>query len=99
MTDSSVVINPGDTVSRYFYFRNKNGVLIDPDSIECTVKSPSGESVLVTLVKVEVGKYEFNYTLPENAAPGVWSIWVKAQLGVFVQKEPFSFVVVQMEEA
>lgn len=84
---------PGDTVSRYFYFKNKSEELIDPDSNTCEVYNPSGTKITpdVTLVRVSVGKFEFNYTLASDAPSGVWHIIVKGVVGAYANKEKFAF--------
>lgn len=85
--------NPGDTVSKYFYFKDKDGTLFDPYSTECKVINPSGAETAVILSKAAVGKYEFNYTLPSDAALGEWKIKVKGTKNSYVQTEVFLFLV------
>jgi len=85
--------NPGDTVSYYFYFKDKDGALFDPTSNECKVVNPAGSETAVTLNKVSVGKYSFDYTLPSDAAEGLWKIKVKGTKNSYVQTELFYFVV------
>lgn len=86
-------INPGDTVSYYFYFKDKNNRLIDPASYSFKVKDPSGQETAVTVTKVAVGTYEFNYTLADDAALGIWKILVHGELGAYKSNESITFKV------
>jgi len=88
-------LNPGDTVSYYFYFKDKNGALIDPDPSTLTfdVQDPSGNETSVTVTKIQTGTYEFNYNLPTDAALGIWKVLVHAEIGSFISSESVPFKV------
>ena len=89
------VFFPGDTVSRYYYFRDKDSVLFDPDTATSQVLNPSKVQVATpSLVKVSVGKYEFNYTLAGDASRGWWTILVTGTKGSSQNTEKFVFAVV-----
>lgn len=85
--------NPGDTVSKYFYFKDKDETLFDPDATECKVVNPSGTETAVVLSKAAVGKYEFNYTLSDSAEIGTWKIKVKGTKNSYAETETFEFEV------
>jgi uncharacterized protein YfaS (alpha-2-macroglobulin family) len=87
---------PGDTVSRYYYFKDKTGVFIDPTTTTCELYNPSGIKITPdpTLSKVELGKYEFNYTLASDAPVGIWHIVITGTKDTYTNKEKFAFEVV-----
>jgi len=86
--------SPGDTVSRYYYFRDKNNQLFDPDTATSKVYDPEKTQVATpTLTKVSVGKYEFNYTLPGDATKGYWTVVVTAAKGGTQNTEKYTFPV------
>ena len=84
----------GDTVSRYYYFRDKAQALFDPDSTTCEIFGPDGVSVeTVVLTQVSQGKYEMNYNIPDDAVYGVWKIVVTGVKGAYQNAELFEFEV------
>jgi uncharacterized protein YfaS (alpha-2-macroglobulin family) len=84
-------------VSRYYYFKNKDGVLFDPDNTTAEVYNPSKVKVATPdLVKVADGKYEFNYTLPEDAPKGWWFISVIAVEAGLQKTMKFAFAVLSL---
>ena len=88
---------PGDTVSRYYYFRDSANTPIDPDTCTSDVYDPADVKVVSpTLSKVIVGKYEFNYTLPVDADAGIWHVVVKAAKGTYNRVRSFGFQVVAL---
>jgi uncharacterized protein YfaS (alpha-2-macroglobulin family) len=85
---------PGETVSKYVYFKNREGALFDPDSVEVKVYDSKGSlRATVTLVRWDVGKYELDYTIPSDATSGNWYFLIKAVKGTFVEIEKFPFTV------
>jgi len=81
-------------VSRYYYFRDKNNQLFDPDTATSKVYDPEKTQVATpTLTKVSVGKYEFNYTLPGDATKGYWTVVVTAAKGGTQNTEKYTFPV------
>jgi len=87
--------NPGDTISRYFYFKDENDVPFTPDSTTCTIIDPSGAiATTPSLVSTgTIGKYSLDWNIPLNAQSGIWKIEVGAVSGAYSQKETFTFVV------
>lgn len=86
----------GDTISRYFYFKDKDGAAMDPDSTSCKIYDPANtEMATVTLTKVETGKYQMDYSIPADATYGVWKIivqgikgsWKRTYVSLFTVKE------------
>jgi len=81
-------------VSRYYYFRDKDNQLFDPDTTTCKVYDPAKTQIATpTLTKVSVGKYELNYALPGDAMKGYWTIAVTAQKGADQNTEKYTFPV------
>lgn len=67
----------GETISKYFYFKDKDDAALDPDEFTCTIYNPLGISVAnPTLLKVADGQYEMDYNLAEDAPEGQWKIVV-----------------------
>ena len=94
MSEYGHFYSPGDTVSRYYYFRDKNNQLFDPDTATSKVYDPEKTQVATpTLTKVSVGKYEFNYTLPGDATKGYWTVVVTAAKGGTQNTEKYTFPV------
>ena len=81
-------------MSRYYYFRDKNNQLFNPDTTTSKVYDPTKTQVATpTLTKVSVEKYEFNYTLPEDAMKGYWTVVVTATKGATQNTEKYTFPV------
>lgn len=90
---------PEQTVSKYFYFRDADGTLFDPDTFSCTIYDPTGTSAATpTLSKVSTGKYQMDYNLPEDADPGDWTIKVTGEITASSSKgiELFKFRVEEL---
>lgn len=89
---------PGDAVNRYYYFRDKDNVPIDPDTVSCDVYDPDDVKIVPspTLTKVVVGKYEFNYVLESDAATGGWHVVVSAVKAGYSRVRSFGFQVVAL---
>ena len=89
----------GETISKYIYFKDKAGAAIDPNSTEAKVYDSEGTlKATLTLTKVEVGKYEINYTVPNgDIVLGDWSIIVKGVKGLYTEIEKMWFTVVKQQ--
>ena len=86
------VYYPGETISKYIYFKDKDNNPLDPDNITVEIYDSTGKlQGTTTLTKVEVGKYELNYNIPVNATEGTWYILVSASKGSFANKEKVYF--------
>jgi len=87
--------NPGDTISRYFYFKNENDTPLSPDTITCMIIDPNGVTIATpSLVATgTTGKYTLDWNIPSNAQSGIWKIEVSATSGAYTEKETFTFVV------
>ena len=84
----------GETVSRQMTFRDKDGTLIDPDTITVTFYDPSGTSTATpTATKSETGIWTFDYTLASDAPVGIWVITVAAVKGSYAKKYAETFTV------
>jgi uncharacterized protein YfaS (alpha-2-macroglobulin family) len=89
-----MIKNPGDTVSRYFYFKDENGTAFDPASITCKIVDPAGVTQgTPTLTKVATGQYSMDWNLPSDAVSGMWKIEVTATSGTYTETESFGFLV------
>jgi uncharacterized protein YfaS (alpha-2-macroglobulin family) len=89
-----MIKNPGDTVSRYFYFKDENGNAFDPASIACKIIDATGATQgTPTLAKVATGQYSMDWNLPSNAISGLWKIEVTATSGTYTETETFTFLV------
>ncbi len=88
-------LHAGDTVSRYYYFKDKSGAAFNPDTTTVIVTNPSGTviSPTPTLSLVLTGKYELNYTLATDAPTGTWKISIKGVKGTYSNTEYFAFYV------
>jgi uncharacterized protein YfaS (alpha-2-macroglobulin family) len=85
----------GQTVSRRYQFKDKNGALFDPNSASVKIYNPSGVLVTtVSLTKITVGVYELNYNLAEDAPIGVWILFLLATKGIYVEKRDDPFEVI-----
>jgi uncharacterized protein YfaS (alpha-2-macroglobulin family) len=85
---------PEETVSKYIYFKDRNGEFFDPDAIEVKVYDSKGNfKTTVTIEKIDIGKYELNYTIPSDAISGNWYFIIKATKGMFTEIEKFPFTV------
>jgi uncharacterized protein YfaS (alpha-2-macroglobulin family) len=88
------MFNPGDTISRYFYFKDQNGNQFDPDTTTCTIVDPSGAvAATPTLARVTTGQYSLDWNIPSTALPGIWKIEVGATSGNYAEKQTFTFLV------
>jgi uncharacterized protein YfaS (alpha-2-macroglobulin family) len=88
---------PGDTVSRYYYFRDKTNTPIDPDTFSSEVYDPADVKVASpTLINVAIGQYEFNYTLADDADAGIWHVVIKGAKGTYNRVRSFGFQVVAL---
>ena len=84
--------NPGDTVSRYFYFKDPTGTLFDPTTITCTIIDPTGTTQgTPTLVEVVTGQYTLDWNIPSDGPVGIWKIRVTATSGTYQETEEFPF--------
>ncbi|MEM2107836.1 MAG: MG2 domain-containing protein [Candidatus Bathyarchaeia archaeon] len=84
----------GETVSREYVFRDRSGVLLDPDSISVKVVNAVGQVVATPeLTRTGEGVYELHFNVPEDAVAGVWEIYVTASKGAFTRKHRDSFEV------
>jgi uncharacterized protein YfaS (alpha-2-macroglobulin family) len=89
-----MIKNPGDTVSRYFYFKDPSGNAFDPANITCKIVDPNGTTQgTPTLTKVTTGQYSMDWNLPTNAVLGIWKIEVTATSGSYSETETFTFLV------
>lgn len=67
----------GQTVSKYFYFKDKDADALTPNVLTCKVYDPTGTlDASPTLAEVVTGQYEMNYPLAADAAEGMWKIVV-----------------------
>lgn len=72
----------GQTVSKEYTFKDKDGVLMDPDEITVKILSPSGAAIAEPpSMTGSEGVYELNYTVESDAAKGNWIIFVTAVKG------------------
>ena len=86
----------GQTISKQYTFTDKNGVLLDPDQISVKIIDPSGVVVATpALTRIGQGVYELNYTVAENAARGLWAIFLSATKSSNVEKKLEVFEVLQ----
>jgi uncharacterized protein YfaS (alpha-2-macroglobulin family) len=84
----------GETVSKQMTFRDKDGVLIDPDTITITIYNPSGASTATpTASKSSTGIWTFDYTLASDAPVGIWVVTVTGVKGTYVKKYAETFTV------
>ena len=89
--------NPGDTLSRYFYFKDPTGALFDPTSITCAIIDPSGTTQgTPTLVKVVTGQWSLDWNIPSSATVGIWKLEITAISGTYHETEEFTFRVVAL---
>ncbi len=88
-------LHAGDTVSRYYYFKDKSGAAVNPDTTTVTITNPNGTPIAPspTLSAVITGKYELNYNLASNAPTGAWRIAIKGVKGTYSNTEYFAFYV------
>jgi uncharacterized protein YfaS (alpha-2-macroglobulin family) len=94
----------GDTLGRIWSFATDDGtgveVPTDPDTISIKIYDSTGalKTTLAKsdLTKMETGKFKMNYTVPSDAALGLWKILVQANVtaGGLQNTERFSFSVV-----
>jgi len=77
----------GQTVSKEYTFKDKAGVLMDPDTITVKIIDPSGAAVATPSMEGSEGVYEFNYNVESDAAKGVWIIFVTAVKGTNTEKK------------
>ncbi len=69
---------PEQTVSRYYYFKDKDGSALDPDTFTYEIFDPSGTSMdSGSLTKVEDGKYQLDYNVPASPTAGDWTIQIE----------------------
>ncbi len=88
------VYYPTETVSRYIYFKDKDGTAVNPATKTCTIKDPSGATKATpTLAEIETGKWEMNYNLPADATRGDWTIEIEATIGTYKGIKKFYFEV------
>jgi len=89
---------PGDTVSRYYYFRDKDNVPVDPDTFSSDVYDPDDVKISPspTLTKIAVGQYEFDYTLAADANAGIWHVVITGAKGLYNRVRSFGFQVVAL---
>lgn len=84
----------GETVSRQLTFRDKDGVLLDPDAITVTIYNPSGVSTATpTATKSATGIWTFDYTLASDAPLGTWVTTIATAKGSYVKKYVETFTV------
>ncbi|MCJ7559180.1 hypothetical protein MUO79_01000 [Candidatus Bathyarchaeota archaeon] len=87
-----------ETFSKYVYFTDKDNVAIDPDSTTVTIYMPDGttDTVTLTAVEGESGKYELNYNILEDAQTGDWKVLIHAEKGSWKERELLIFTVVEV---
>lgn len=82
---------PGDTVPLEATFRNAAGTPTNTTAT-LTIRSPDGSNSTPTPTNTGPGVYHYDYTLPSNAAEGVWE-YIFAGAGAVTAAERKTFVV------
>jgi uncharacterized protein YfaS (alpha-2-macroglobulin family) len=86
----------GETISRQLTFRDKDGALLDPDTITITIYNPTGASTTTPTASGSGGVYTFDYTLASDAPVGTWVFTVAASKGSYVNKYAETFPVLAL---
>lgn len=77
----------GQTVSKEYTFKDKAGVLMDPDTITVKIIDPAGATAASPSMVGGGGVYELNYNVEDDAEKGNWIIFVVAVKGTFTEKK------------
>lgn len=86
----------GDTYSRTLTFTDEDDAAFDPDTITCTFYDPdgtqSGDALdILDLTRTAAGTYELQWTIPADAASGVWTLRVNATVAATSLSETEEF--------
>lgn len=88
---------PGDTVSRYFFFKDQNGNLFDPATLTAAIVDPNGTiQGTPSLVKVVLGQWSLDWNIPNTAIIGIWKIEITATSGPYQETQEFTFRVTSL---
>lgn len=102
LTTRTQLIDVTDTVQLVAQFTNLAGIPTNLNSFpKISIISPSG-LVLMTptssgVMQLDVGKYQFNFTIPYNGPYGVWSDVWSGTMGVNLLQNSFEFIVVNSD--
>jgi hypothetical protein len=102
LTTRSQLIDVNMTVQLVATFTNRAGVPTNTDALpSISIVSPSGLVVLTQttagVMQLDVGKYQFDFTIPYNGPYGVWNdVWTGTIGGALVQNS-FEFIVVNTD--
>jgi len=86
----------GESFPQRVKVTDREGVLVDPDTIIITIVDPNGTKEVdgEDMIKEEVGEYKYIYALAVDAEIGEWSTEVEAEKG-FIQIEQDKFTVME----
>lgn len=102
LTTRTQLIDVNDTVQLVAQFSNAAGVPANLNAFpSVSIISPSGLVIMTQtsagVMQLDVGKYQFNFTIPYNGPYGVWSdVWT-GTMGTNLLQNSFEFIVVNSD--
>lgn len=102
LTTRTQLIDVNDTVQLVAQFSNAAGVPANLNAFpSVSIISPSGLVIMTQtsagVMQLDVGKYQFNFTIPYNGPYGVWSdVWT-GTMGINLLQNSFEFIVVNSD--
>jgi hypothetical protein len=102
LTTRTQLIDVNDTVQLVAQFTNPSGVPTNLNIFpSVSIISPSGLVVMsptsAGVMQLDVGKYQFNFTIPYNGPYGVWSDVWSGNMGSNLLQNSFEFIVVNSD--
>lgn len=92
----SKIYYQGETMRQKVQVKDKDGVLLDPDTITITIRDPEDVEMVsaADMGKKATGIYDYGYFISADGVLGKWTTEVKAEKG-FIAIEQDVFTVIE----